>query len=414
MARGSFAANMLRGKAGIYVFYRSKGQQLMRTYNDKPMDAKTRAQGTQRSQLTNIIRVYQSSTSFFKSAFENKPTKWSDYNAMVSANLGSNPRIYIPKEMAEAGGGVVAPYIISDGTLQSIIIQGEGVDAVTNIALGTDLVIDDSTTVGVFSQAVLANNTFIQAGDQLSYVSIEQYTADSYPALRGRKYEVTLDPNSNELLLDYLPAQGVANISGWLGHGELVYSGAFAWVLSRNTPQGLKVSRQRLIVTSTTLYASYADESAITRAVDSYKDTNDVFLNPGQTSSGSSVPSTLPSVSTVLLNGSTLSTGDGAVELDSPESIAAMQLDINGSALAGVTSVSLSVTGGDTSDSSDVTVTVNVPMTASGEVRLSNTDAITLDGITYISQLSISVSGRRIYSWKASTQSGGQIEDPLG
>lgn len=414
MARGSFAANMVRGKAGIYVFYRSKGQQLFRAYNDQPNDAKTRAQGTQRSAISNIIRVYQSATAFFAKAFQSKPTKWSDYNALVSFNLKSPLKIYIPKEMADEGGGVVAPYIISDGSLQSIITTGEGVNAVTNIAVGADFVIDAETTVGALTQAILANNTFIQEGDQLSYLSIEQYTKGSYPALRGRMFELVLSSGSTELVYDYMPAQAVNVSGGFLAHGDYVYSGAFAWVLSRNTANGLLVSRQSLICTSSTLYSQYATESAATRAAVSYNNNSDIFLNPGTESGGSSIPSQQPSIAQVTLEGDNLMTGQGAVQLTSATSIAAGELEMQGSALNEVTTVSIKLATSTTADGSLSEQTVSVPVTVEADVLLTNTDAITLTGGQYLRSLTISINSQQVYKWTASADgSGDQLEDPL-
>ena len=185
MAKGAFATNTLSGKLGVYVFARRKGEQISRSWV-KPTDTKTTAQGRQRSSLANIIRVFQSSPSFFKSAFANKPSNQSDYNALVSRNIGKSPRIHLPKNVVEAGGGVVEPYVISDGGVQSIIVTGIGVTARTNIAVGADFEIDATTTVAASSAAILDNNTSIEDGDQLSYFPIEPYTDGGLPQLPPR------------------------------------------------------------------------------------------------------------------------------------------------------------------------------------------------------------------------------------
>lgn len=400
MSKGNFLTNTVAGRLGAMVFMRRNGEQVTRSWV-KPKDAKTYAQGRQRSALSNIIRLYQSSPSFFKLAFENKASNQSDYNALVARNLAANPKVYLPKEVADAGGAVVAPYLISDGSLQQILTTGEGVTARTNIALGADFEINEATTVAQFTQAILANNTFIQEGDQLSYLSIEQYTAEGYPRLRARKYEVILSSTDNAPLYNYMPEQAVAVSGGFLAHGDFVYSGAFAWVLSRVVSGKLKVSRQRLIVTDASLYSSYTGADAATKASSSYNDTNEVFLDPNTVGMGvASTPSSLPSVALVQLQGMTLNSNQGAVTLTAANAIAAEALKITGSNMTGVSEISLTVTN----ESNDAKVTVTVPVTAESDTLIQNTAAITVTGVTAVKAVAISVEGSRVFSWTAADE----------
>ena len=393
MAKGNFATGTLSGKLGAYVFARRKGEQVSRSWV-KPKDAKTTSQGAQRSALTNITRLFQSSPSFFKGAFANKPSRQSDYNALVSANLMKAPRIRLPKNIADANGGVVAPYVISDGGLQSIIVTGEGVTARTNIAVGADFEIDATTTVAALSAAILANNTFIQEGDQLSYLSIEQYTADSVPRLRARKYELVISSTGSGLARDYIPEFGLAVNGGYIAHGEYVYSGAFAWVLSRKLASKVDVSRQNLIVTDSSLYSAYTGELAIATANKTYNNTNTVFINPGDSEEGSAViPSNIPSVATVSVQGVRLSPSASAITLDAAGTLAAEELQITGSAFTGTANIVLTVRDGATS------ATATVPVTLEGDTLMYNTAAVTLEGIDTIDDVVITINGARVYSW---------------
>lgn len=397
MSKGNFLTNTVAGKLGAMVFMRRNGEQVTRSWV-KPRDTKTYAQGRQRSALSNIIRLYQSSPSFFKSAFENKPSNQSDYNALVSRNLSSTLKIYLPKEVADSGGAVVAPYLISDGSIQQILTEGEGVTTRTNIALGADFEINATTTVAQFTQAILANNTFIQEGDQLSYLSIEQYTAEGYPRLRARKYEVILSAANSTMLLDYMPTQAVAVSGGFLAHGDYVYSGAFAWVLSRVVSGKLKVSRQRLIVTDASLYSSYTGNEAATKAASSYDDKNIVFLDPNTVGMGvASSPSSLPSVALVQLQGVTLNSNRGTITLTAANTIAVEALKITGSNMTEVTEISLTVTN----EADNARVTVTVPVTVDSDTSIKNTAAITVTGVTVVSAMSVAVDGSRVFSWSA-------------
>lgn len=407
MAKGNFATGTLAGRLGAYVFARRKGEQVSRSWV-KPKDAKTTSQGAQRSALTNITRLFQASPSFFKGAFANKPSNQSDYNALVSANMMKSPRIRLPKSVADANGGVVAPYIISDGGLQSIIVTGVGITARTNIAVGADFTIDDTTTVAALSAAILANNTFIQEGDQLSYLSIEQYTADGVPRLRARKYELIISSNGAGLARDYIPEFGLSVAGGYIAHGSYIYSGAFAWVLSRKTASKTDVSRQNLIVTDDSLYSAYVGIDAITTANNSYKNTNTVFLNPSESEEGSAVvPSNIPSVASVRVQNTLLSPSASPVTLAASGTLAAEALQITGSAFTGVTAISLTVWDGSTS------FVANVPVTVESDTLITNTEAVTLTGISSVSAMRISVNGAQVYSWSANVPGSGD-EDSFG
>lgn len=393
MAKGAFATNNLSGKLGIYVFARRKGEQVSRSWV-KPKDTKTTAQGRQRSVLANIIRVFQASPSFFQSAFANKPSNQSDYNAMVARNISKSPRIHLPKSVVEAGGGVVAPYVISDGGVQSIIVTGIGVTARTNIAVGADFNIDDTTTVAALSAAILENNTFIEEGDQLSYLSIEQYTDGGVPKLRARKYEMVISATGAGIARDYIPEFGLSVSGGFIAHGSFVYSGAFAWVLSRKKDGKIDVSRQSLIVTDESLYSSYVGELAISTANTSYKNTNTIFVSPGETGEGSAViPSNIPSVASVRIQSTTLSPSASAVQLASAGSIAAEALRITGSSFTDVESINLTVSDGSTD------VTVDVPVTVESDTLIVNTAAITVTGISEIDAVRIRINNAQVYSW---------------
>lgn len=393
MAKGAFATNTLSGKLGVYVFARRKGEQISRSWV-KPKDTKTTAQGRQRSSLANIIRVFQASPSFFQSAFANKPSNQSDYNALVARNIGKSPRIHLPKSVVEAGGGVVAPYVISDGGVQSIIVTGIGVTARTNIAVGADFNIDDTTTVAALSAAILGNNTFIEEGDQLSYLSIEQYTDGGVPKLRARKYEMIISAAGSGIARDYIPEFGLSVSGGFIAHGSFVYSGAFAWVLSRKKNGKIDVSRQSLIVTDESLYSSYVGELAISTANTSYKNTNTIFVSPGETGEGSAViPSNIPSVASVRIQSTTLSPSASAVQLATAGSIAAEALRITGSSFTDVESINLTVSDGSTD------VTVDVPVTVESDTLIVNTAAITVTGISEIDAVRIRINNAQVYSW---------------
>lgn len=407
---------MMRGKLGDAVFYRRGGEQVERIYNKHPKNANTKSQVDQRSQLTNIIRLYQASPVFFKKAFANKKVNQTDYNALVSRNLNKGVKVYLPKSVADEQGGVVAPYIISDGSLTPIVVTGKGVDAITSLAVGTDFTVGAQTTVAELSAALLNNNTIVQAGDQLSYLSIEQYNADGVPRLRARLFEMTLDVADATLVLDVMPTQAVNVVDGFLAHGALVYSGAFAWILSRKTASGLQVSRQQLVCTSDTLYSAYVGTEAATRAQVSYGANLDAFLDPEGNVGGSAVPSVGPSVASLTIDDVQLSTAQGTFSI-SDGSIAAGALEIEGSGLSEVTQATLKVTypSSNPVDDTNLSKEVQFAVTATSDVAASNTAAIALAGVTTVLTLQLVINGRVLFTWRDyNEEDSGQTNTPLG
>ena len=82
--------------------------------------------------------------------------------------------VYLTKSEVNAGACVVAPYKITNGKLNSIVITGHGSQAVTDIALGS-LTINDETTVADFSNAVVQNNKDFEYGDQITDFLLTQH-----------------------------------------------------------------------------------------------------------------------------------------------------------------------------------------------------------------------------------------------
>lgn len=407
---------MMRGKLGDAVFYRRGGEQVERIYNKHPKNANTKSQVDQRSQLTNIIRLYQASPVFFKKAFANKKVNQTDYNALVSRNLNKGVKVYLPKSVADEQGGVVAPYIISDGSLTPIVVSGQGVNAITSLAVGSDFTVGAQTTVAELSAALLNNNTIVQAGDQLSYLSIEQYNSNGVPRLRARLFEMTLDVADATLVLDVMPSQAVNVVDGFLAHGALVYSGAFAWIISRKTTSGLQVSRQQLVCTSDTLYSAYVGSEAATRAQVSYGADLDAFLDPEGNVGGSAVPSVGPSVASLTIDDVQLSTAQGTFSI-SDGSIAAGALEIEGSGLSEVTQATLKVTypSSNPVDDTNLSKEVQFAVTATSDVAASNTAAIALAGVTTVLSLQLIIGGRVLFTWRDyNEEDSGQTNTPLG
>lgn len=389
-----------RGKVGDLVFARRLGQQTTRAYNSNPKDAKTRSQVTQRVKVANVIAMYRALKNICNHSFEGLDVGQTSYSAFVKANLTGN-KVSLTKEAASFGACVVAPYLISRGSLPSIQVEGTGADAVTNIAVG-NLTISGTTTIGQFADALVANNAGIEYGDQLTYVSLVQQTDANtgYPIVVAGIYEVTLNSASTDKVRDFIPEVGSSVKNGFLAHGALIGRGGFAWILSRKpTGSSLMVSTQRLVLTSPDVYDQFATADANTRAISSYGFTMEPILAPGvvgapagpsagsgdsggSSSGGSSEVGGNPSVSSIKVDEDTIT---AATENEFSLTQGQHTLVINGSNL-----------------SSGMNVTFNnIAVTISSATSTTATGTFNLDAQKTISDIILKINGSTAFSWAA-------------
>ena len=239
-------------------------------------------QQRQRMKWVNIIRMYSGIAPLLKNGFEKKMAQQSDYNMFVRLNSAASP-VYLTKSEADGGGCIAAPYQITQGSLPSIVVTGEGAEAKTDIALGS-LTISASTTVAEFAKAVVDNNADFDYGDQISFYDVlQRVNAETQiPYCQFSASYVVLDKNSAVKLLDQVNKAGFASVGGVLAHGEDEGDGVFAWVHSRYDGGKTRVSTQFLI-NNNSLLDDYRSDDAYAEACKSYGGVSTVFLQPDGT-----------------------------------------------------------------------------------------------------------------------------------
>lgn len=281
----------MTGSAGQLTFKTVNGQTVVSEKVTVVKNARTAGQQRQRMKWVNIIRMYSGIAPLLKNGFEKKMAQQSDYNMFVRLNSAASP-VYLTKSEADGGGCIAAPYQITQGSLPSIVIAGEGAEAKTDIALGS-LTISASTTVAEFAKAVVDNNADFDYGDQISFYDVlQRVNAETQiPYCQFSASYVVLDKNSAVKLLDQVNKAGFASVGGVLAHGEDEGDGVFAWVHSRYDGGKTRVSTQFLINNNNSLLDDYRSDDAYAAACKSYGGVSTVFLQPdgtGVVSSGSS------------------------------------------------------------------------------------------------------------------------------
>ena len=283
MATGSGIIRKVTGKVGDLVYSVRGGQQIIRGVPTSMKNPRTNAQMMQRMKWSNILAVYKSLQPYLKDCFETKSGAQSDYNRFMGVNLNSMP-VYLEKSAARLGAAVVAPYVISQGSLPTIQVSGE--TPATDIALGT-LTIGDATTVTEFAQAVVQNNSGFRYGDQLSFFRLrqEEDSQDGHPYIVTSAVRVNLDPTDTSKLRDIAPATGFSTVSGTLGSDAALSGSGIAWVHSRTVNGKTHVSSQRLVVDND-LLETHSTADMLEAATRSYGGYTSVFIRPDGTSGG--------------------------------------------------------------------------------------------------------------------------------
>ena len=272
----------MTGSAGQLTFKTVNGQTVVSEKVTVVKNARTAGQQRQRMKWVNIIRMYSGIAPLLKNGFEKKMAQQSDYNMFVRLNSAASP-VYLTKSEADGGGCIAAPYQITQGSLPSIVITGEGAEAKTDIALGS-LTISASTTVAEFAKAVVDNNADFDYGDQISFYDVlQRVNAETQiPYCQFSASYVVLDKNSAVKLLDQVNKAGFASVGGVLAHGEDEGDGVFAWVHSRYDGGKTRVSTQFLI-NNNSLLDDYRSHDAYAEACKSYGGVSTVFLQPDGT-----------------------------------------------------------------------------------------------------------------------------------
>lgn len=283
------ASMRLKGRVGNTTYYTEGGRLIARVsqnssnYGDTA--SRTELQQNQRAKWGNLVNFYKLSKGWMKKAYENRKANQSDYNRFMQLNTAF-ARVYLTKDMYAQGGCVVDAFRISEGSLRSIQVLPIDNKWLTDLSLG-ELAIDNTTTVGSFSQALISNNNHLHNNMQISFISYQQDVNQfGTPQLICTAYEVTLDTESTAILRDYLPVFCSSVVNGYLGTSNNISFGAFAYVLSESVMGRTLVSTQMLITNNETLLEQYTSNEAIANSIASYGVDADVFLASGSVPTG--------------------------------------------------------------------------------------------------------------------------------
>lgn len=267
------------------VIYQAMGQTRSRELAPQVSNPRTQAQMAQRVRWANLVSFYRANKSWTKYAFETKTQNQSEYNKFMSLNVASS-QVYLTKSEASAGACVLAPYIVTQGSLDAIEQNLVDAGIVTNLYYDANANIRPNTPVNEFSNYLVANNPGLRYGDQLSVIRLYQLANPSsgVPYVQLRKYELVLSSDNTRQIQEYLPAEllFLTTVEGKkaITIDRVGRYGAITFVLSRTVGGKTYVSTQRLIcVGLEALQTYYSSDDQLRRAIVSYGDSGEAFLS---------------------------------------------------------------------------------------------------------------------------------------
>lgn len=266
----------MSGAIGQIVVRNYNGMQVASMKPSRVHNPRSVKQQEQRCRFKNIIAMYQSMKEVLRDAFQDKTGKQSDYNRFQGVNL-SQKAVYMKE--CESIHAVVAPYVVSQGSLISInnAIGDDGL-LHSNIRLG-DLSVERTTTVGELSRAIIGNNEGWYEGDELWFVASLQTgdgnTRTPYPDVFCIAMVITLDKGNEEPLEKMYDGYNcwtcdmMTDEDGCLCH-TIAERGGYTFEHRRRSIDKVLVSTQSLVVKND-IFDRYNSEEARQRAIESWQ-----------------------------------------------------------------------------------------------------------------------------------------------
>ena len=245
-------------------------------------DAKAEGQVVYRVKMRNIQNIYAALKESLRGNFQDKTGRQSDYSRFQGINM-QKPAVYLNKNEVAMKAQIVAPYIVSFGTLAPIEYELRDNLLVTNISLG-NLSITPDTTVSEIALAIVNNNEGWEYDDCLEFMVVKQMEGNT-PTAKCSFAHLPLDKNMTTKLSDALMVRNASQIGlGASAEGFLQMTasdnGGFAIIRKRMASKGLMTSTQELAVYNP-LFDLYHSDKRMKKALDSYGVKRDKsFLKP--------------------------------------------------------------------------------------------------------------------------------------
>lgn len=263
-----------------------KQTQGFRAYQPKVSNPKTILQANQRLALKPLNSVARALGPVIERGFEGVKYGAQSRQKFLSVNLANFNGPYVVKGEERV---IPGPMVISQGSIVPVAITGfDGISGIATPFANTDLFLGsilNPETLGELAAALIANNTDIKQGDQLTFVSV--YSVDNSFVYRWYSFEV--DPLNGtavtytDSILRVAGTDWYFNIRGTAGHQRISYGQqkdtdesivAAAVVVSREGDTRPMRSSASLVINPEANVNFYFSMKALEQALNSYGDTS--------------------------------------------------------------------------------------------------------------------------------------------
>lgn len=278
------------GKVGAYSMYVRDGEQIVRqrqnasNYGEEA--SRTLAQQTRRVKWSNLVSLFKFMSEWQPRAYENLNKGQTDYNKFMSLNINS-ATVALTKQQSADGAAVVAPVIVSQGSLVSPGALSEG-----GLGISLDMIWGTSGTaafasIGELSEALVQNNAGWQDGDNLAAVYFLNWLdIQGTPRCSTVYAELTLDKTNTSALSTNNLASRMTFTSG--GQGIDIAPNAsdqndcvgWAVIHTRRDSGTLKVSTERIVMVNEDILSTFVTQAQLDAAIASYGLSTEVPLEP--------------------------------------------------------------------------------------------------------------------------------------
>lgn len=278
------------GKVGAYSMYVRDGEQIVRqrqnasNYGEEA--SRTLAQQTRRVKWSNLVSLFKFMSEWQPRAYENLNKGQTDYNKFMSLNINS-ASVALTKQQSADGAAVVAPVIVSQGSLVSPDAIGEGTH---NISVGMAWGTGDTAafaTIGELSEALVQYNAGWQDGDNLAAVYFLNWLdIQGTPRCSTVYAELTLDKTNTSPLSSNPLASRMTFTSGGMGidiaPNAADYNDVVGWAVihTRRDSGALKVSTERIVMVDEDILSTFVTTAQLEAAIESYGLSTEVPLEP--------------------------------------------------------------------------------------------------------------------------------------
>ena len=184
MGKGNMMLGLVKGKIGDVVGYRvtnsnDKQKQGWRPYRAHISNPRSLLQANRRMIIGNMTRIYGSFQPIIRRGFENIAYGGKSYQRFLKLNMNLVPDgPFVEKNYITP---VPGPYKVSEGTLQPINYaynaQSDGFKGnLASIAVPTG----NTVTIAALSTALLAADSRLQEGDQLTWIVVFEYEGGAF------------------------------------------------------------------------------------------------------------------------------------------------------------------------------------------------------------------------------------------